>query len=67
MKFLGVLLDENLTWKKHVKYLTDNITKNIRLSFKATPFLNKKSLLALYISNIHSYFNYANISGVALL
>lgn len=37
MKFLGVSLDENLTWKKYVKYLKDNITKNIRLSFKATP------------------------------
>lgn len=67
MKFLGVSLDENLTWKKYVKYLKDNITKNIRLSFKATPFLNKKSLLALYISNIHSYINYTNISGVVLL
>lgn len=29
MKFLGVSLDENLTWKKYVKYLKDNITKNI--------------------------------------
>lgn len=60
MEFLGVSLNENLTWKKHFKYLKKNTTKNIGLSFKATPFLNKKSLLAHYISNIRSYINYQN-------
>ena len=40
MKFLGVSLNENVTWKKHFKYLKNNMTKDIGLSFKATPFLN---------------------------
>lgn len=37
MTFLGVSLNENLTWKKHFKYLKNNMTKNILLSFKTTP------------------------------
>ena len=29
MKFLGVLLHENLSWKEHMKYLENKIAKNI--------------------------------------
>ena len=59
-KFLGVLLDENFTWKPHIKYIENKIAKNIGLLFKAKPFLNKQSLLSLYHSYIHSYINYVN-------
>ena len=41
MKFLGVLLDENL---KHIKYLENKIAKNIGLMYRAKPFLDKGSL-----------------------
>ena len=27
--FLGVLLDENLSWKTHIKYIENKISKNI--------------------------------------
>ena len=29
IKFLGVFLDENLTWKEHIKYIENKIAKNI--------------------------------------
>ena len=61
MKFLGVLLDDNLSWKEHIKYLENKIAKNIGLMYTAKPFLDKESLLALYYSYIHSYLNYANL------
>ena len=62
MKFLGVLLDDNLSWKEQIKYLENKITKNIGLIYRAKPFLDKESLLALYYSYIHSYLNYANLA-----
>ena len=62
MKFLSVLLDENLSWKTHIKYIENKISKNIGILFKARPFLNKKSLLSLYYSYIHSYINYGSVS-----
>ena len=44
VKFLAALLDENLTWKPHIKYIEKKIAKKIGLLFKAKPFLNKQSL-----------------------
>ena len=61
MKFPGILLDDNLSWKEHIKYLGNKITENIGLIFRAKPFLDKESLFALYYSYIHSHLNYANL------
>ena len=62
IKFLGVLLDDNLSWKERIKYLENKLAKNIRLVYRAKPFLDKESLLALYYSYIHSYVNYASLA-----
>ena len=62
IKFLGVLLDENLSWKDHIKYIENKVAKNIGLLYRAKLFLDKNSLLALYSSYIHTYLNYANLS-----
>ena len=61
-KFLDALLNENLTWKRHIKYIENKIAKNIGLLFKAKPFLNKQFLSSLYYSHIHSYINYVNVA-----
>ena len=67
MKFLGILLNDNLPWKEHIKYLENKIAKNIGLMHRANPFLDKESLLELYYSYIHSYLNYANSAWVILI
>ena len=36
------------------------IAKNIGTLYKARPYLDKRALLSLYYSYIHSYLNYAN-------
>ena len=58
LKFLGVLLDENLCWKEHIKYIESKFAKNIGLLYKAKPYTEKHSLLLLYYSYMHSYINY---------
>ena len=58
IKFLGVILDENLTWKKHIQYLNRKIAKNIGIISKARTILNKKTLLTLYYTFIYPYLNY---------
>ena len=65
LKFLGVLLDENLCWKEHIKYekkVKSKIAKNIGLLYKAKSYIDKHLLLSLYHSYMHSYFNYGNIA-----
>ena len=34
IKFLGVLLDENLLWKDHIKYNGNKISKNTGILYK---------------------------------
>ena len=53
IKFLGILLDENLSWKEHLKLTENKIAKKkIELIYKAKPYLNKDSFLALFFSVI---------------
>ena len=64
IKFLGVLLDQHLTWKEHIKRTENKIAKNIGILYKARSCLDKKALLCPYYSYIHSYLNYAKYSVV---
>ena len=63
IKFLGVLLDQHLTWKEHTKLIENKIAKNIGILYKARPYLDKNALLWLYYAYIQSYLNYANTVG----
>ena len=62
MKFPGVLLDDDLSWKEHMKHLENKIAKNIGLMYRAKPSLHKESMLALYYSYIHDHPLYPLIS-----
>ena len=62
IKFLGVLVDENLTWIDHITLVENKLSKNLGLLHKAKNYLNKKSVVNLYYSFIHSYLNYGNIA-----
>ena len=53
--FLGVILDEHLSWKSHV---SRQVSKFIGIMFKASFCLNKSSLLTLYYSLIYPYLLY---------
>ena len=60
--FLGVLIDEKLSWKFHIKYIEGKISKNVAMLYRTKPFLNNESLKNLYFSFIHSYLSYCNIA-----
>ena len=54
IKFLGVLLDQHLAWKEHIKLIENKITKNLCTLYKGRLYLDKRALLFLYDSYIHS-------------
>ena len=56
---LGVLLDQYLTWKEHIKLTENIITKSLSILYKARPYIDKRALPCLYYPYIHSYLNYA--------
>ena len=62
LKFLGVIIDDNLNWKNHIDLLVNKIKKNVGILYKASKLLNFNCLKTIYFSLIHSYINYANIA-----
>ena len=62
IKFLGILLDEIISWKNHIRSVEKKLAKNIGLLYRAKYLLDDSSLKTICFSYIHSYFNYANIA-----
>ena len=48
MKFLGVLIDENLSWKCHINTVKNKIAKHLGLLYKARYIVNNNCLKELY-------------------
>ena len=57
-KFLGILIDNKLTWKQHIAYISGKISRGIGMIIKARQYLNKQGMLSLYYSFIYPYITY---------
>ena len=58
IKFLGVIIDNKLTWKPHIDNVKTKISKIIAILYKMKNILNKKSLQTLYNSLLLPYLTY---------
>ena len=56
--FLGVVLDENLSWKPHITNVARKISKSIGIIYKASFCLPTSSLCTLYYSLVYPYLIY---------
>ena len=61
-EFLGIFIDENLTWKYHIEYVCNKVSKSIGIMCKSRNILSKTLMKQLYFSFSHRYLNYANIT-----
>ena len=57
-KFLGVVIDENLSWKNHIQGISKTISRNIGVLNKIKYFIPKRILYTLYCSLVLPYLNY---------
>ena len=48
VKFLGVYIDNSLTWKSHINHVCKNMSKSIGVIFRSRFFLTETILLSLY-------------------
>ena len=62
VKFLGVIIDENLIWTDHIEVVENKFSKNIGVLYRASHLLDFKNLLKIYFSFIHIYISYVNIA-----
>ena len=61
-KFLGVFIDENLSWKQHIDIRSSKISKSIGILYKSRGVLRNQCLKQPYFLLIHNNVNYANIA-----
>ena len=57
-KFLGVVIDECLTFQNHVLYTKGKISRGLGILYKGKKYFDKKTLLTLYNAFIYPYFTY---------
>ena len=61
-KYLGVFIDQNLTWKPHVDYISSKIAKACGCLSKLRHYLHIDTLIGVYYALIHSYLRYGIMS-----
>ena len=59
-KFLGVYLDEHLTWKHRINFVCKQIAKSIGILSRTRFYLSCKTKLMLYYTLIYPYITYCN-------
>ena len=59
-KFLGIHIDSQLSWKKHIDFTCKKLSKCVAIISKARKKLDRPSLNMLYYSFAYPYFMYCN-------
>ena len=57
-KFLGVIIDENLTWREQIKTVATKVSKSIGVLYKTKDVLDSQALRTLYQSLVEPYMSY---------
>ena len=57
-RFLGVLVDEKLSWKQHIKGLNSKLAKCTSIIYRASTFLESATLQTLYNSMFLPHISY---------
>ena len=56
--FLGIIIDKNVTWKSHIRYIRNKLSKVAAILSKLKHILPKPTLLTLYNSMFLPHINY---------
>lgn len=57
-KYLGVLIDDHLTWALHINNISCKLSKSIGILNRVKHFLNRETMLMLYYAFIFPYLTY---------
>ena len=57
-KYLGVILDNHLSWSEHINYTNMKLHKGIGIFYKVRYFVNSQILRSLYYAFFQSHINY---------
>lgn len=57
-KYLGIILDETLSWKSHISHVEKKVASMCGIMRRISGFVTRKALLSYYYAYIHSQLNY---------
>ena len=61
-EFIGVIINENVTWTDYLNILISKVSKGIGVIRRLSRIMPADVLRSLYVSLIHPYFEYCNIA-----
>ena len=64
VKYLGVQIDDNLTFKTHINFLYSKLSRTLGVMFKVKHFLPKTYLLLLYNTLFHPHLIHCIFAGL---
>ena len=77
VKYLGVLMDQHLSWKQQISSVSKKISRGIGVLAKLRGNMDKKLLVNIYYCLVYSYLSYgveawgsaceSNLSGIGIL
>ena len=59
IKYLGIVLDKHLNWKKHISIISKKISRAIGIMYRLRPYISTSLLKTIYYSLIYSHLIYA--------
>jgi len=62
VKYLGILIDKNLSWKYHIDYVASKISRTIGIIARLRHFILLSTLLTIYRSLVAPYLTYGIIA-----
>ena len=60
VKFIGVIMDNKLTWQDHISYINNKIAKSLGIIYKIRKYIDRQTLINLYYSLVFPYLIYRN-------
>ena len=61
IRYLGIIIDNHLSWKSHVAHICNKIKRSISVICKARHYVNSSILLNLYYALVYPYLIYGII------
>ena len=58
VKYLGVMLDENISWSEQIEYLSTKLSRSAGIFSKLRYYLNKEVLIRVYHALFNSHLHY---------
>ena len=59
-KFLGIIIDDKLSWKPHIQSVKSKLSSVLSIMYKASKSITTTGMYTLYCSLFHPYLSYCN-------